>query len=187
MNRLTDPIQRPQTEVGAGESVVCSEPGLTLSCAGLGSCVAVALLDPARGVAGLAHIMLPLAPEDEVADPGRYADRAVPALLASVLAAGAARDRLAAVIAGGATLFPAGTAPSLGDRNADAVRQALAACAIAVGGQATGGVRGRTLSVTTGPAMRVVVRTAGGSDEQLHPPPGRTSEDRDEMTARARR
>ncbi len=187
MRWLPDAAQQPQTEVLAGAAAVCSAPGMTLSCSGLGSCVAVALLDPPAGVAGLAHIMLPAAPDGELSDPGHYADRAVPALLEAVLAAGATHDRLEAVIAGGATLFPPASSSSLGERNAAAVRQALAACAITISGHATGGVRGRTIRVTTGPAMRVVVRTAGGSDEQLHGPPGDAAGDIDDLTARARR
>lgn len=184
---MSDAAQQPQREVAAGEAAVCVAPGATLTCSGLGSCVAVALLDAEAGVAGLAHVTLPAAPDTAITNPGHYADRAVPALLASVLASGAARERLSAVIAGGATLFPAGDGPSLGERNAAAVRHALAACAIAVRGHATGGARGRTIRVMTGPVMRVVVRTAGGSDEQFDAAPEHVAADIDEMTARARR
>lgn len=148
--------------------IVSATPGATLTCVGLGSCVGVALFDRVARVAGLAHVMLPSAPPAAVVPAGHYADLAVPALIAMVVEAGAARAQLEAILAGGATLFATGAAPSLGDRNVAAVRQALTECGVAVRAHATGGARGRTLHLTVGPRMRATARIAGGADELIH-------------------
>ena len=55
----------------------------------LGSCVGIILRDPERGVSGLAHVMLPARHRDDDAT-GKYADTAIPALLARLAKAGAA-------------------------------------------------------------------------------------------------
>ena len=63
--------------VRMGEMAVAAAETEVLVTIGLGSCIGLALLDQRRGVAGLAHIMLPEA--GATADqPGKFADTAVP-------------------------------------------------------------------------------------------------------------
>ena len=45
--------------VRMGEIAVSAKPGEVLLSLGLGSCIGLALVDQRRGIAGLAHIMLP--------------------------------------------------------------------------------------------------------------------------------
>ena len=45
--------------VRMGELAVSSAPGEVLLSIGLGSCIGLALVDQRRGIAGLAHVMLP--------------------------------------------------------------------------------------------------------------------------------
>lgn len=71
---------------------------------GLGSCVGVALVDREQAVAGLAHVMLPAA-NAAYSAPAKFADRAVPALVALVERCGAHSGRLEAILAGGAQMF----------------------------------------------------------------------------------
>lgn len=154
--------------VPIGAFAVSAGEGETLACLGLGSCVALALWDRHRAVAGLAHIMLPAAPAATVARPWRYADLAVPALLAALARAGAEPERLEAVLAGGAAMFgPTGSGRDIGAQNAQAVAEALAGHAIPVRGEALGGRRGRSLRLVVSPAMRTVVRESGGREVLL--------------------
>jgi chemotaxis protein CheD len=164
-----------ETAVRMGQLAASSEDGDTLVTIGLGSCIGLVLVDRARGVAGLAHVMLPSAaahaagerPAGDAA--GKYADWAVPALLERVLALGATKLSLEAALVGGAHMFSlAGGSGTLdvGARNEAAVRDRLAAERIAVKAAATSGSKGRTVRVQVAGGL-VVVREAAGRDEVL--------------------
>jgi chemotaxis protein CheD len=156
--------------VRMGEIAVSSAPGEVLLSIGLGSCIGLALVDQRRGVAGLAHVMLPEATAGD-APVGKFADRAVPVLVARTIARGASRPRLRAVLVGGAQMFAlgggAGSALDIGVRNESAVRAALAAERIPVVASATGGACGRTIRVFPGGA--VLSKEAGGAEIELMP------------------
>lgn len=115
---------------------------------GLGSCVGVALYDAVTKVAGLAHIMLP---DSQCGLPsskqGKFADTAIPALIAKMEETGAQRSRLTAKIAGGAQMFdfPDQVEKSVGDRNVEAVETILAQMGIPILARDTRGRRGRTI------------------------------------------
>ncbi|HVZ81984.1 MAG TPA: chemotaxis protein CheD [bacterium] len=115
---------------------------------GLGSCVGVALYDPAVRSGGLAHVMLPSSRlSSKVHLPGKFADTAVPALVEGLLRQGAVRERLVAKLVGGANMFsflPQATV-SIGVRNAAAVREKLTEMGIPILAERTGGDQGRTI------------------------------------------
>jgi chemotaxis protein CheD len=112
----------------------------------LGSCVGVVVRDRDRGVAGLAHVMLPRRLRDGD-PPGKYADTAIPALLAGVESRGARRAALQAWIVGGARMFPVeDRLGSIGDRNVEETRRLLADLGIPVVREEVGGTSGRTVT-----------------------------------------
>jgi chemotaxis protein CheD len=156
-----------ETMVRMGELAVSSVPGDALVSVGLGSCIGLALLDRRLGIAGLAHIVLPQSQARMNENPNKFADLAVPQLLAELDALGARRIRLAAVLVGGASMFSV-TSSSLevGPRNEAAVRELLAAQRIPIVAEATGGSRGRTMRVDVARGG-VTVREAGGKDTEL--------------------
>lgn len=129
-----------------------------LAAIGLGSCIALALLDPQVHVAGLAHILLP-EPSGRSGDPGRYATTAAPALLEEVVRAGAARRRLIAKMAGGASMFE-GLSPNgvmaVGKRNAAAVRLVLEQLDIPLVAEDVGGNWGRTIHLQASDGRLIV-------------------------------
>src|ERR1700744_1983330 len=86
-----------------GEMVVSSNPNEELVALGLGSCIGLAIVDRAAGIAGLAHIVLPESYAG--GDGAKFADTAVPELVDRMRRAGAALRRMEAVIAGGARMF----------------------------------------------------------------------------------
>lgn len=158
--------------VRMGELAVSATPDDELVSMGLGSCVGVALVDREQPVAGLAHVMLPVA-NAAYSAPAKFADRAIPALLASVERLGGQRERMVAILAGGAQMFAGGGSGlaglDLGARNEAAVRAALDDAGVPVRAAATGGGRGRTVRVRVGEA-RVMVKEAGGVELPLwHP------------------
>ena len=151
--------------VRMGEIAVTKTPGEMLVSLGLGSCIGLALVDQRRGIAGLAHIMLPEAIGNG-GPAGKFADLAVPELVARTVAQGTARTSLKAVLVGGAHMFSlGGNSLDIGVRNEAAVRGLLAAEHIPVVATATRGSKGRTIKVWPGGA--VVSKEAGGVEVEL--------------------
>ena len=140
--------------VRMGEIAVSKAAGDVLVSLGLGSCIGLALVDEPRGIAGLAHIMLPEA-IDGGGPVGKFADLAVPELVAQVTALGTSKTMLKAILVGGAQMFSLGGSGALdiGLRNDEAVRAALAEERIPVVAADTGGSRGRTIRVIPGGAV----------------------------------
>ena len=152
------------TSVRMGEIAVAGSGGEELIALGLGSCIGLTLLDRSKGVAGMAHVVLPES-RDGATEPGKVADLAVPELVARLRGAGATGS-LEAVLAGGARMFELGSELDIGARNEAAVRTALSRARIAVVAAATGGNRGRTVKVMPADGT-VTVREAGGETVTL--------------------
>ncbi len=153
-----------------GELCASATVGDSLVALGLGSCIGLVLLDRRKGVAGLAHIVLPAADgHNKELNPLKFADKAVPELLRQVTALGARKPMLEAVLVGGASMFAgAGSTLEVGSRNAAAVKTALLKERIRIHAEDTGGTRGRTVRVDPLTGI-VTVRKAGAKDEQLYP------------------
>jgi chemotaxis protein CheD len=137
----------------------------------LGSCVAICLYDPQAGLSAMAHVVLPEAPghEKTLPLPAKYADSAVPALLAALKQQGSACRQLRCKIAGGAAVLALGGGSSLlriGERNIEAVKVALARAGLVVSAEATGGHQGRTVRMEAA-SGRVFVRTTQGMESEL--------------------
>jgi chemotaxis protein CheD len=147
-----------------GEIEVSKRIGEELVARGLGSCIGLALIDRVSGVAGMAHVVLPESNGSDK-EPGRFADLAVPALIARMQRAGAVTRRLDAVLAGGARMFELGEM-DIGARNATAVKAGLGRAGVKIRAAATGGDRGRTLRLTVGD-FAVTVKEAGGEPVTL--------------------
>jgi chemotaxis protein CheD len=155
--------------VRMGELAVSSKVGDELVAIGLGSCVGLAMVDREAGVAGLAHVVLP----ESLGKPGpagKFADLAVPDLIARLADRGAARKRLEVVLIGGARMFTVGASLDIGARNAEAVREALLKQGVPVTAEETGGTRGRTARVIVG--AEVTSQLAGGPRTSLLPDAG---------------
>lgn len=135
-------------QVGMADLKVAKTPDRLMT-AGLGSCIGICLYDPLAKVAGLAHIMLPCSTQSRKAENrAKFADTALPDLIAEMVKTGASKSRLVAKIAGGAQMF---TFPGvtdvmrIGDRNAEAVVAVLKTARIPLLAQDTGGNFGRTI------------------------------------------
>jgi chemotaxis protein CheD len=156
-----------ETMVRMGELAASSASGHVLVSLGLGSCIGLALMDRRLGIAGLAHVVLPEAPDLLQENPRKFADFAVPALIVELEALGARKPRLEAVLVGGAAMFAISSASlDVGQRNEAAVRALLEGLRIPVLATATGGNRGRTIRVDVA-TTAVTVREAGGKNTEL--------------------
>jgi chemotaxis protein CheD len=138
--------------VGIAQMVVTKAPE-RICCMGLGSCVAVFLYDPTTKVGGVAHVLLPRAPQGTKMLT-KYANTAVGQLLADVLAKGARKEHLRAKLVGGAQMFPnlSISVSDIGKENCDEAKKALRQLGVRLAAEDTHGTRGRsaTFDLETG-------------------------------------
>lgn len=130
---------------------VAADPKI-LRTVGLGSCVGVAIIDLNVRVAGLAHVMLPSAGKENVENPAKFADTAIPLLIEKMCENGAMPNRMVAKITGGAQMFITLNQSDLiriGPRNVEAVKAALARLRIPIRAEDTGGNSGRTIDFSS--------------------------------------
>jgi len=137
-------------KVGMADLKTCKSPdGITTL--GLGSCVGIALRDPATGIGGLAHIMLPdsTAIRNSQQNIAKFADTGIEELVRQMEALGAKRIRMTAKIAGGATMFGVqsrmNTTMQVGERNVEATKLKLKDMRIPILAEDTGANYGRTI------------------------------------------
>lgn len=146
---VPDPRTGPEETLGLGEWAVSADPRATLTCIGLGSCVAFIVYDSASRVGGMAHMVLPDSTGARAA-PGtaKFVDQAIPLVLDGVQALGGQPRRLRIVLAGGANMLrgPAFDGRvNIGDRNAAAARALLAVRRFRIAAEDLGGTQGRTV------------------------------------------
>lgn len=91
----------------------------------LGSCVAACLNDPAAGVGGMNHFMLPEGGDSLVSEPARYGAHAMELLLNELLKEGARRNRLQAKVFGGGNVLKGFTVGNVGEQNVRFIRDYL--------------------------------------------------------------
>lgn len=165
---LTPPAVDVEIVVNIADFAVASG-GSVLVTSGLGSCVAVALHDPATGIAGLAHVLLPSAGFGPPSiHPAKYADTGVALLAEELRRRGAAQNRLVAKLAGGARMFAAllSSGVNMGQRNIDATRKALYKLNIPVVAEDVGGEYGRSVRFVAATGA-LTVRSLAGGDREL--------------------
>jgi len=160
--------------VGLGELAVAragSAKKRQLVAHGLGSCVAICLWDQGTSVAGMAHVVLP--GSDPHGKPNaRFALSALPALFEAMTAGGASPDtrKYQARLAGGARILAidgSGSLPRIGDKNVEAVREALSAAGVKIVAEDTGGGQGRTVWFDPSDDGRIRVRAIGAPERQI--------------------
>ncbi|MBV1872696.1 MAG: chemoreceptor glutamine deamidase CheD [Gammaproteobacteria bacterium] len=110
----------------------------------LGSCISVCMYDPAAGVAGMNHFMLPRDKTDKntidkCSNPARYGNWAMEFLINEMLKAGAKKDRLETKIFGGGKVLADMEFMDIGQRNIDFVFSYLVQEGLHIGPKDVGG------------------------------------------------
>ncbi len=128
-------------KVGKGDDIIITYA--------LGSCIGSCLYDRTTGIAGLSHIMLP--DSTAIIDGGqtrmKFADTALPDMLARMKQMGANVTAIKAKIAGGAVMFQTANSKfNIGERNIAAVKAALAKLHIPIIAEDVGLNYGRTVT-----------------------------------------
>ena len=135
----------------------------------LGSCIAVAVYDPAAQVGGLLHFMLPDSSIDQNQGrqrPFMFADTGVPRLFRQAYELGADKRRMIVRVAGGAQMMDEHGVFDIGRRNHVAVRKILWQAGVFIEAEAVGGTISRTVRLTMDTGM-VWVRGPGGAEEPI--------------------
>jgi chemotaxis protein CheD len=155
-----------ELQAGIAEMVFSRDPADRLVARGLGSCVGVALFDPAISLGGMLHVLLPHAGEKEeagaAANPLRYADTGLAAFFKAAFEAGAKKERLVLCAAGGAAVTGHGGEDffQVGSRNVVSLRKALWHAGVVLKGSDFGGNDARTLWLDIA-GGRMLVRRRG--------------------------
>lgn len=116
----------------------------------LGSCIGVCAYDPASGVGGLLHFLLPeskMDPEKAKSRPAMFADTGIALLLGSLERLGADKRRLKVRLAGGAQMMDHGRVLNIGKRNYLAARKVLWQQGLMLEMEAVGGTASRNLGL----------------------------------------
>ena len=155
--------------VGISDLKVSSNPADSMITYALGSCIAVAVYDPAAKVGGLLHYMLPDSTLDAARakdTPAMFADTGIPLLFKSCYKMGADKKRMVVKVAGGASILDESNFFRIGQKNIMAMRKLFWSNNVLIDAEDTGKNVNRTvrLDMSTG---KVTVKRAGGLPEEL--------------------
>ena len=164
---------KPPISLGLGEQAITRDPEDVLVAYGLGSCVAVTMIDPVSHVSGLLHAVLPRradGSESRRATAGTYVDDGIEGLIAAMVSEGAQKARLVVRLVGGANMLlsPAQgkTSFDIGTRNVDMAHTTLRRLNLPVAAEEVGGHTGRTVRLYVGDS-RVTVRVIGEKEHEI--------------------
>lgn len=138
--------------LGIGDLYATREPGMEIKTIGLGSCVAVILLDPATHCVAMGHVALPdssVSPERARQKPGHFVDTGIPALLAAARDCGWNPEPGEAMIklVGGANVMDPNHTFAIGKRNVLAIKKCLWSFGLGAVAEDVGGHLSRTVVV----------------------------------------
>lgn len=155
--------------VGISDLKVSSNPADSMVTYALGSCIAVAVYDPAAKVGGLLHYMLPDSTLDAAKakeTPAMFADTGIPLLFKSCYKMGADKKRMIVKVAGGASILDESNFFRIGQKNIMAMRKLFWSNNVLIDAEDTGKNFNRTVRIDLGTG-KVTVKRAGGQMEEL--------------------
>lgn len=147
-----------KTVVGVSDLQVSSNRNDIIITYALGSCLGVAMYDPAVKVGGLLHVMLPLSKYDPVkakAKPAMYVDSGLNLLLNNMYRMGAKKNNLVISVAGGASMKHQSGDDyfKIGKRNFTVFRKLLWKNGFMIASQDVGGKTSRTMALRISDGM----------------------------------
>lgn len=162
--------ERLVVRLGIGRAAIVEHDGI----AGMlvGSCVGLFMFEPVKKVVAAAHVSLPsmsLSGDTGLTDAtaGKFGDAAPDHLLSLIEAAGGSRSRIVVKMAGAACMFGNATASNgaaretIGELNAEAVRQSVMRLGLTLSASECGGSNGRKLFFDTRDGFLRVVTVRG--------------------------
>ncbi len=156
-------LKKNHVVVQVSDAKISSDPDSVLVTYSLGSCLAVAVYDPAVTIGGMIHYQLPESSMDPIraqAEPFMFCDTGMETLLANLIRYGADKYRMIVKVAGGAAMKTGPQGFDIGKRNFLALRKALWKHGLLLKGHDVGGDQPRNfyLYLEDGTA---IVKTGG--------------------------
>ncbi len=129
---------------------ISDNPDETLITYSLGSCLGVAVYDPALHLGGLLHCMLPLSKVDKEKAKNRpfmFVDTGMQSMLTEMYACGMRKNRAVVNVAGGSQVLDNQNIFKIGERNFTVLRKILWKNGLLMQNQDVGGNKSRTVSL----------------------------------------
>lgn len=157
--------------LGVGDLGATSRAGEAIKTIGLGSCVAVIILDPVSHCVAMDHVALPdssASPERAKQKPGHFADTGIPVLLEEMKKAGASSNHRGLIVklVGGANVMDPNSTFNIGKRNVLAIKKVLWQFGMGAVAEAVGGHMSRTVVVDVD-SGRVRISSPGREDWEI--------------------
>lgn len=136
--------------VGISDMKVSKNPGDIIITYSLGSCIGIAIWDPAVKVGGILHYMLPdsnLDKERAKVKPFMFADSGIPLLFKETYKLGAVKSRLIVKAVGGSQVMDTNGVFNIGKRNYMMMRKIFWKNKVMIAKEDVGGTVNRTLSL----------------------------------------
>lgn len=149
--------------VQVSDARLCADPEAVLVTYSLGSCIAIAVYDPALHLGGMIHFQLPessIDPQRAQKDPFMFADSGMEILLKKMTQEGGNKNRFVVKIAGGAAMQTGPKGFDIGKRNFLAVRKVFWQYGLLIKSQDIGGSSPRNMYLYLKDGT-VVVKTNG--------------------------
>ena len=139
--------------VGVSDLKVSGNVGDIIITHALGSCLGITAYDPAAGIGGMVHVMLPLSkadPEKARLKPAMYVDTGLQSLLNEMYHLGARKNNLEIIVAGGASMKKGNGDDyfKIGKRNFTTLRKLLWKNGFMITKQDVGGNISRTMTLS---------------------------------------
>lgn len=148
--------------VGVSDMKISNTPGDMIVTHALGSCIGIAIHDPAAQVGGILHYMLPLSNVDQGKaedNPYMFGDTGIPELFKMAYRFGAKKDTLRVVMAGGAEIFERKDFFAIGKRNIVIARKMFWKNNVLIAAEHVGGSIPRTLYLEIGSGLTWMTST----------------------------
>ncbi len=161
--------------VGVGDMKVSNDREVVLATYSLGSCIGVAIYDPAVKVGGVLHYMLPessLDGEKARKNPYMFGDTGIPLLFKESYRLGAKKNRLRVIVVGGSQILDQKGLFNIGKRNHTLLRKMFWKNNVITDFQDVGGTVNRTLKleIASGDAW---LKVSGSGLRKISPNGGR--------------
>jgi chemotaxis protein CheD len=155
--------------VGIADMKVSNDLNATLITYSLGSCIGVSIYDPAIGVGGLLHFMLPdstIDPEKATKNPWMFADSGIPLFFKEAYRLGAEKKRITVKVVGGSQILDDSNFFNIGKKNYTTLRKIFWANNVLIRAEDVGGTVNRTLSLELS-SGKVWVKTSGDGVKEI--------------------
>ena len=155
--------------VGVSDMKVSNDPGDELVTYSLGSCIGIAVYDPAARAGGLLHYLLPESSLDPVKaenNPFMFADTGIPLLFKACYSLGAQKQRMKVVVVGGSQAMDVNGFFNIGKRNDMAARKMFHRNNVIVGFRDVGGTVNRTIRLKLAKG-NFTLKVSGGEEKPI--------------------